>query len=246
MYEAPTTDLPNELNTNQIDIYIKPQELVEKNNTENPYIFVASQDTYSSYYIPHGKFNLCLCISLCIFLLPFSPIFVCIILFGLTKGLEFKKVSEDKIIAIESGYSCNSKSYNFSRKYTLVEVKSDGITEYGNNTEILQKILLYNNNLDDIDLDNSNIKNIPFKFVHNFTKYRGTIPEIKLNLSKYFSGVFENKIKEELKKYSPPKKVFQLFALDEQFLKLNDHFYTFYTSSKYSYPPEQFQKLLKD
>lgn len=246
MYEAPTNDLPSGLNTNQIDIYIKPKEQVENINTENPYILVGCQNNLSSYYIPHGKANLCLCIYLCFFLLPISPLFVCIILFGLTKGLEFKKVSEDKIIATESGYSCYSKRYNFS-KYTLVKVESNerSAAVCCNKIESLQNISLYNNNLDEIDLDNSNIKNIPFKFVHKFTGNIGTTPEIQLNLSKFFSGVFENKIGEELKKYRPHKMVIPHFPLEEQFLKLNDNFYTFYTSSKFPFPPETTPEAFK-
>ena len=131
-----------------------------------------------------------------ILFLPSSPVLICIILFGLTKGLEIKKVSEEKIIATESGYSYNSKSYNFKRKNIFVKVESHGFEGYCTHTEILQMILLlYNTNPDEIDLDNSNIKNIPFKSIQKFKKYIGTADEIELNLSNYFGGVFENKIK---------------------------------------------------
>ena len=250
MNEAQTNDLSSGFQPNQNEIYNKPPEQITNKNIDNPYILVSNQNE-NSYYIPHGKIYLSICITLSIFLFPISPILICIILFGLTKGLEFRKDSDDKIIATESGYSCNSKSYNFIGKYTSVQVKPSGYEEYGTfcrQRNSLHTISLYNTNPDEIDLDTSNVKNVPFKPIHNFQKYIGEEQDIYLNLKNFFSGVFQNQIKEELKIYDPTYKesIINLFPFEEQCLKLNDYYYTFYGYSSlmgYYKSPESFERI---
>lgn len=183
--------------------------------------------------------------------MPLSfPIFLFVLLFCLTKRIEFKKISEGKITITEHGYICCSKSYNFISEYIFMEVLECGKETGCNQTKELQMIILFNTNPNEIDLDYSTIKNIPFKFLYHFKDYLGNNKEIESNLTRFGKGKFENKIKNELEKYDPDYKKASEFStfndVSKQILKLTETFYSFFAyefNSMKSSSKENFQRI---
>ena len=113
------------------------------------------------------------------------------------------------------------------------------------------KIIIYDINLNEIDLDNSNIKNKPFKLITEFKGCSGNSTNIKKELNEFFGTKFENKILDEIKKYVPDYKTsnklvlhisgsFSQYNVEEQiFLKLCDYYYSYLTY----YSKEKFQRI---
>ena len=125
-----------------------------------------------------------------------------------------------------------SKEYSFmlENAYIFCEKTSEKVT----------KIVILNTlkNPRDIDLDKSNIKNIPLNLIYESHGLKGNYDEIKIKIDNFFGQqYYENNIYDEINKYidlnnmhyeKDEKKLF------DKYMKITDHFYTlfFYDANK--------------
>jgi hypothetical protein len=165
-------------------------------------------------------------------------------LLRLEKKLEIKKNENNEIIVIITTYGNCTKIFNFPIENTAFEVISDGFHGDLEQGQPLVRIIFYNTSLKEIDLDNSNIRNAPFKSIITFKAYIGNKKEIESKLSKYINNIFDNKINDELKLYVPNlehfngNRFFYHIMPDRkgfgQMIKISDYYYIYYTYTYYS------------
>jgi hypothetical protein len=140
-------------------------------NTENPYIISGLDDNFVIY-----KYNTPLCwIIMCMVSIPILIPFLISPLLRLEKKLEIKKNENNEIIVIITTYGNCTKTFNFPIENTAFEVRSDGIQEGLGQEQQKVKIIFYNTSLNEIDLDNSNIRNAPFQSIITFEGYIGNL-----------------------------------------------------------------------
>ena len=225
-------------------------------NLENPYIVVAT-NKQSKLSIGKGTFGICMLITVLIIGLSFiSPLInflpglyrlvivpivlipIFISLYKITRKLEFIKSKDNKNLLIyEKNYLCCWKKYQFSLEYTDIKCINYGSESGCGCNHQLSTIIIYYINPNEFDLDKSNIKNNPLKYIYKFTSCVGEYNELQLNLNIFKRYEFENKISEEIKEYTPQNnKVNQRIIFfggnskkDEQFIKLSDNFDSFFT-----------------
>ena len=95
----------------------------------------------------------------------FITIFISIFFNCKSKKELIKDKSNNKISIIEQNFICCKKTLNLSLEYTVLKSKGTGIEC---NKEVSSIITLnIDPNAIDLDLDNSKIKNTPFKFIYN-------------------------------------------------------------------------------
>ena len=219
---------------------------------KNPYIIIPENNEENRLSISKGKF----CVFASIFLLIFFMIGP-IVTFSI-KGLPFlipillvpiililscckskieliKDKSNNRLTVTEKYYLCCKKRHNLSLEYTDFKVFGYGSESGPFCNHELSTIIALNINPNVVDLDNSNIKNIPFKFLYKFYNLIGEQRQLELNLINFIGSKFENKIKDEIDLYVPKQNNNKiLFPIDifnrnnEIFVKIFDHFYMFY------------------
>jgi len=108
---------------------------------------------------------------------------------------------EKRITVIDKYGLCFNKRYNFSLEYTdFIFIKK--ILHGGN--FLKSAILIMNIDPNLTDLDNSNIRNRPFKFIYKFTNLMFDENEqLEKNLENIFEHKFKNKIIDEINLYVP-------------------------------------------
>jgi len=219
---------------------------------ENPYIIIPENNEVTRLSISKGKFCVYFPIFFVLFILlgpivslstnglPFLiPILLVPIILILscckTKIELIKDKSNNRLTIEEKYYFCCKKSHNLTLEYTDFKV-----LEYGSESmpccyHALSTILVLNINPNVTDLDNSNIRNTPFKFLYRFPNLIGEQRDLELNLMNFIGTKFENKIKDEIDLYVPKKNnneiVFPLNHFNqcnEIFVKISEHFYMFY------------------
>ena len=219
---------------------------------ENPYIVIPESNEENRLSISKGKF----CVFVPIFMLtifmvgpivslsvtgvPFLiPILLIPIIIILSccksKIILIKNKSNNTLTIVEKYYLCCKKRYNLILEYTDFKVIHYGSESGPCCNHELFTIFALNINPNEADLDNSNIKNIPFKFLYKFNNLIGEQRQLELDL-RNFSGIkFENKIKDEIDLYVPKQNktlivfsINQFNPINETFVKISEHFYIFY------------------
>ena len=76
------------------------------------------------------------------------------------------------------------------------------------------------------DLDNSNIRNTPFKFIYRFYYLIGNKNKLLSKLTNFRGDKFKNKIKDEIDLYVPKQNIIDRYY--SIFMKISSHFYMFY------------------
>ena len=100
-----------------------------------------------------------------IIIIIFIAIFISMFFNCKSKKELIKDKSNNKISIIEQNFICCKKTLNLSLEYTVLKSKGTGIEC---NKEVSSIITLnIDPNAIDLDLDNSKIKNTPFKFIYN-------------------------------------------------------------------------------
>ena len=206
-------------------------------NIENPYI-INVEDKNNSFEIYKGKACFWLMIMFMIFIPPLFPILI-ISLFFLEKKIEITKNEKlGEIEVIKKNYCNCTKRINFSIENCAFEVRRGGTQEYCGQEHEMINIIIYNTSPKEIDLDNSDFKNVPFKSIHKFKDYLGKQQEINLKLSKYINKTFYNKIDDELKQYVPnfesnnKNNFFPFMPIQKSYIriiKISDHYYIYNT-----------------
>jgi len=82
------------------------------------------------------------------------------------------------------------------------------------------------------DLDNSNIRNTPFKFIYRFYYLIGTRNKLYSKLTNFRGDKFKNKIKDEIDLYVPEQNIIDKYH--SIFMKISSHFYMFYNYNFFS------------
>ena len=219
---------------------------------ENPYIVIPESNEENILSISKGKFCVfvpifMLCffmvgpiVSLCVnglpFLIPILLIPVILILSCCKSKIQLiKDKSKNRLTIVEKYYFCCKKRHNLSLEYTDFKVLGYGSESGPFCNHELSTIIAININPNVADLDNSNIKNIPFKFLYKFYNLIGERRQLELNLINFIGSKFENKIKDEIDLYVPKKNdnkiVFSFNRINQNndiFVKISDHFYMFY------------------
>ena len=236
---------------------------------DNPYFVLperAESDKLSfSYYKCCPNCMLILCITIftipaAISLIMLSPIFIIIViivyisiiillLLNCKSNIELiKDKANNRITMIEKYCICCKKIINLSLENTVLKGRyyyTQG--EKDHYSYILA--LNINPNEIDLDLDKSNIRNTPFKYLSKLCVVNSGKEQLELQLKSISKSEFKNKVKEEIDLYHPPRKYRSLkddFDLYDSYLvKLSDHFYIFYT---YPYllidkPNDNFERL---
>ena len=250
---------------------------VEKSTPQtlnNPYIVFPEKKEIDQLSIPKGKscfFNFLFMylflfvdsiIILSISKLPFLiPIFLLPIILALcyccTSKIELiKDKSKEIIIVLEKNGLCCKKRYNLSLEYTDFKVIKDGFDALCCSKKMKSKILFMNVNPNMADLDNSNIKNTPFKFIYRFKNLIDKHNQLELDLENLIEYKFENKIENDINLYVPKQdNDIENLLLEnpnkysERFVKISEHFYLFYNynyiyfSKSKSKSNESFERL---
>jgi hypothetical protein len=170
------------------------------------------------------------------FLIPLLLIPIILILcFCKSKIQLIKDKSNNRLTILEKNYLCCKKRYNLSLEYTDFKVSGFGSESGPCCYHELSTIIALNINPNIVDLDNSNIKDIPFKFLYKFSNLIGESRQLELKLIDFIGNKFENKIKDEIDLYVP-KQNSKIIGLSfniiyhnrDVFVKISDHFYMFY------------------
>ena len=143
-----------------------------------------------------------------------------------------KDKSNNRITIMEKNCICCKKILNLPLEYTVLTVKYYCIEC----SEKVSIILALNIDPNVIDLDNSKIRNTPFKFIYQLNKVNVAIDQLELQLKNFSETEFKNNFKEEIYLYTPKlnfkqerySKSFDNLS-DKYFVKISDHFYMFYT-----------------
>jgi hypothetical protein len=240
--------LDDKTNQNENLIFINNQN---PSNFENPYMIVLENDSFVIY---KNKCCFLILILIIIFIPPSFP-FLIIPLLLLENKIEItKSENNDEIIIISKKFGCCEKRYHFPINNTAFEVRADGYVMYCDKPTKTVKIIIYNKGLKEIDLDNSNIRNVPLKTIVIFRGYVDC-PELESKLSDFINEAFKNKIFEELNKYVPkfennntnmPIAKYKINQkCFDQIIKLSDYYYVYYTYNYFldSNDSEIFQRI---
>jgi len=141
---------------------------------------------------------------------------------------------KERITVIDKYFLCFNKRYNFSLEYTdFIFIKQT--IHCGNFLKSAILIMNIDPNLG--DLDDSNIRNRPFKFIYKFTNLMfDENSQLEKNLENIFEHKFKNKIIDEINLYVPKQNedndnfVFEnsIKKNNEMFVKISQNFYMFY------------------
>ena len=148
---------------------------------ENPYIVIPQNNEENRLSISKGKFCTFVPIFLSIFtmigpivtlvsmrlyfLIPILLVPIILILFFCKSKIQLiKDKSNNRLTIVEKNFLCCKKSYNLSLEYTDLKVSGYGSESGPFCYHELSTIIAYNLNPNIVDLDKSNIKNVPFKF----------------------------------------------------------------------------------
>jgi hypothetical protein len=170
------------------------------------------------------------------FLIPILLVPIILILFFCKSKIQLiKDKSNNRLTIVEKNFLCCKKSYNLSLEYTDLKVSGYGSESGPFCYHELSTIIAYNLNPNIVDLDKSNIKNVPFKFIYIFSNLIGERRQLELKLINFIGCKFENKINDEIDLYVPKQNnniiVFPFNVINQNkyiFVKLFDHFYMFY------------------
>jgi hypothetical protein len=171
--------------------------------------------------------------AIMIFIIILFISLIIFMLFNCKSKIELiKDKSNNRITVMEKNCICCKKILNLPLKYTVLTAKNYGIEC----TEEASIIFALNIDPNVIDLDNSKIRNTPFKFIYQLNKVNVKIDQLELQLKNLSEAEFKNNFKEELYLYIPKqnfkqvrysKSLYDLY--DKYFVKISDHFYMFYT-----------------
>ena len=157
-------------------------------------------------------------------------------------------------IVIANYFGCSKKT-TISLQNKSLFIKKIGEEKSGSQYKDIIMIIIYNTNLNEIDLDNSNIQSIPFKLMYKFSQCSGIYKDIHENIKQIISSEFENDIDKELIKYNNSFKntssvylhneFIKYYRYNDHFFKLSDNFYSYFAFklSSNSKSNENFQRL---
>ena len=213
---------------------------------DNPYIINFQDNNNNSYEIYNNKFCCRWMVLVMIMIPPLIP-FLIIPFFLLEKKIKISKnENTGELIVMKISYGSCTKRINFAIEDTAIQIRKSFLEEGGQERDVVT-IYLYNTSLKEIDLDTSNVKNVPFQSIYIFKNYLGKFEGINSNLSKFKIKTFENKIDDEIKKYVPNfeennenKFLFQFNSnqkVYDQIIKISDYYYIYYTYN-YLYDPD--------
>ena len=157
-------------------------------------------------------------------------------------------------IVIANYFGCSKKT-TISLQNKSLFIKKIGEEKSGSQYKDIIMIIIYNTNLNEIDLDNTNIQSIPFKLMYKFSQCSGIYKDIHENIKQIISSEFENDIDKELIKYNNSFKntssvylhneFIKYYRYNDHFFKLSDNFYSYFAFklSSNSKSKENFQRL---
>ena len=210
---------------------------------ENPYIFIPESNEinrlsiYKAIYITFLPiFFVLLCIAYPIvfllsnrlpFLVPILVVPIILILFCCKFKILLKKdKSKNRLTFVERNYFCCKKTHNLSLEYTVFSTLECGAEEGTFCKHDLSTIVAINSDPNMTDLDNSNIRNTPFKFIYRFYYLIGNKNKLLSKLTNFRGDKFKNKIKDEIDLYVPKQNIIDRYY--SIFMKISSHFYMFY------------------
>ena len=162
------------------------------------------------------------------FMIPFFLYLLC----GTSK-MELTKDKANNILTIQEHNFCRCKKKRYNSPLNTSVLKA----KYNDYLSCLGKVYDYCNifllNVDPKvkDIDNNNIKKIPYKFITKFENYIGEEKDLETIISSFLGNKFQNNIEEEINLYSPPEpNQFNFYSSPKTniFVKISDHFYMFY------------------
>ena len=242
---------------------------------ENPYIIVPENNEVNQLSIKKGGFIVFLLLFLLIISLSLPVVFLvnttqlyCIIaiiiiiililiilLICKSRIVLIKDKENNRLTVQEKNYfCCNIKTYNIPFEHCDIKAEYDRESTTPPCFSNYSIIIVINADPNVTDIDNNNIKNIPFKFIKRFPNLIGIAQELELSLVNFIGCKFNNTIEEEIKLHVPNYKGKPNISLpfnctfsseSDNFLKISDHFYMFYN---YNYlgkksGNESFQRL---
>ena len=244
---------------------------VEPQTTDNPYIVIP--EDLGTNQISLIKKKLCLTFSI---LVPLSFLVPGVILLGVfrvgviipavvvflaipclltllcyTYKIEITKDKANNTLTIDvKNYCrCKKKRYNFPLDSSVLKAKFKNYENYLCCNSNYCNIFVLNVDPKVKDIDNNNIKNIPYKFFTKFEDYIGKENDLNTTFSSFIENKFENNIEEEINLYSslnPLKQFYTRFHSNSDiFVKISEHFYIFYNYAylRDNHSNESFQRL---
>ena len=227
---------------------------------ENPYIFIPETMKQIDYlYIKQYILHLLLFFLCCFlqliqiffllsnhlpFLVPILAVPIILILFCCKFKILLKKdKSKNRLTIVERNYFCCKKTHNLSLDYTVFSTLGCGAEEGPCCQHDLSTIVAINSDPNMTDLDNSNIRNTPFKFIYRFYYLIGTRNKLYSKLTNFRGDKFKNKIKDEIDLYVPEQNIIDKYH--SIFMKISSHFYMFYNYNFFSgtKSDESFERL---
>ena len=181
---------------------------------------------------------------------PFLLGFLCC-----TSKMELIKDKANNILTLQEKnmYRCKKKRYTFPLDSSVLQANYKNYQNTFCCRYEYSDIYLFNVDPKVKDIDNNNIKNVPFKFFTKFEDYIGEEKDLNAKFSSFIGNKFENNIEEEINLYSPNINTKARFKYSRYrranilniFVKISDHFYMFYNHEylEKNYSNESFKRL---